>query len=181
MSRSTVSSTAGTLRRGALSLEEFWPLFIGGGPGGCDYYTHLLSWWKRRDEADSLVATYRWAAKDRRAMIARLTAFLDLSLDPHQLDMVEEMTSRAFMHGHKDRFDDAMFCVLMEDRLGIPADSDSTKVQEKASDAGALPPSIAAQIDAIWEERVAPVTGLANFASLAAELDATMFDRGGNI
>ena len=162
------------LEAGALSLEEFWPLFISGGPGGCDYYTHLLSWWKRRDEADSLVTTYRWAAKNRRAMIARLAAFLDLSLDPHQVGMVEEMTSRAFMHAHKDRFDDAMFCVLMEDRLGIPADSDSTKVQEKGSDAGVLPPSIAAQIDAIWAERVAPVTGHVDFASLAAELDATI-------
>ena len=159
------------IETGALSLEEFWPLFIGGGPGGCDYFTHLLSWWKRRDAADSLIASYHWAAKNRRAMIDRLARMLGLPLDSHQVDMVEEMTSREFMHRRKDRFDDAMFCVLMEERLGIPADSDSTKVQERGSDAAQLPPSIAAKIDAIWAERITPVTGHADFASLAADID----------
>ena len=104
-------------------------------------------------------------------MIERLAAFLELSLDAAQVDVVEQMTSREFMHAHKDRFDDAMMCALMEDRLGIPASSDSTKVQAVGSDAAVLPPVIAERLDAAWAERVAPVTGHADFASLAAELD----------
>lgn len=162
------------IERGALTLEEFWPLFLGGGPGGCDYWTHLLSWWARRDEPDTLLATYRWAAKNRRAMIGRMAAFLELPLDPTQVDIVEQMTSREFMHAHKDRFDDAMMCALMEQRLGIPADSDSTKVQAVGSEAAVLPPSIADRLDALWAERVAPLTGHADFAALAAELDGRM-------
>ena len=160
------------LERGALSLEEFWPLFMGGGPGGCDYWTHLLSWWARRGESDTLLATYRSAARNRRAMIERLAAFLELSLDAAQVDVVEQMTSREFMHAHKDRFDDAMMCAVMEERLGIPASSDSTKVQAVGSDARALPSALAERLDATWAERVEPVTGHADFASLAAELDA---------
>jgi hypothetical protein len=162
------------IEAGALSLEDFWPLFMGGGPGGCDYWTHLLSWWARREEPDSLVASYRWAAKNRRAMVGRLASFLGLSLDPAQVDIVEQMTSRAFMHAHKDRFDDAMACVLMEKKLGIPADSDSTKVQAEGSDAAVLPRAIADRLDASWAERVTPVTGHADFASLSAELDERM-------
>lgn len=162
------------IESGALTLEEFWPLFMGGGPGGCDYWTHLLSWWARLDEPDSLVASYRWAAKNRRAMIERLAVFLDLPLDPAQIDIVEQMTSREFMHAHKDRFDDAMMCALMEERLGIPADSDSTKVQAEGSKVEALPTAIADKLDAIWAERVTPVTGHADFASLSAELDERM-------
>lgn len=161
------------IESGALSLEEFWPLFIGGGPGGCDYWTHLLSWWARREQSDTLLATYRWAARNRRAMIERLAAFLDLPLDPAQVDVVEQMTSREFMHAHKDRFDDAMMCAVMEERLGIPATSDSTKVQAVGSDAKALPPVIAERLDAMWAERVTPVTGHADFAALAAELDTS--------
>lgn len=162
------------IERGALTLEEFWPLYLGGGPGGCDYWTHLLSWWARRDEEDSLVASYRWAARNRRAMIGLLSGFLGLPLDPAQIDTVEQMTSREFMHANKDRFDDAMVCALMEERIGIPASSDSTKVQAVGSDAAVLPPAVAERLDAVWAERVAPVTGHADFASLAAELDERM-------
>ncbi len=159
------------LERGALSLEEFWPLFLGGGPGGCDYFTHLLSWWTRRGEPDTLLTTYRWAARNRPAMIARLAALLEIEITPQLSALVEEMTTREFMHAHKDRFDDAMVCAAMEQRLGIPADSDSTKVQAVGSDSKAVPPAIAEQIDAMWAEQVLPVTGHADFAALAAELD----------
>lgn len=156
---------------GALSLDEFWPLWMNGGPGGCDYVTHLLSWYARRDEPDTLLATYRWAVRNRPAMIARLAAFMGLELSAEQAALALHMTSREFMVAHDDRFDDAMFCAVMEKRIGVPAASDSAKVQAVASDAGVLPPAIAAQIDAMWAERVLPVTGHADFAALADELD----------
>ena len=162
------------VERGALTLEEFWPFFEGGGPGGCDYHTHLLSWWARRDAPDTLLASYRWAARNKRAMIERLAGFL--GLDPGEAGMakIEEMTSREFMHAHRDRFDDAMICAVMERKLGIPADSDSTKVQAEGSDAKVVPPAIAERIDELWAERVAPVTGHADFTALADELDSRM-------
>jgi len=160
------------IESGALSLEDFWPLWLGGGPGGCDYFSHLLSWYARRAEADTLLASYAFAAKNRGAMIARMAGFLGLELTGAQAALVKEMTSRAFMHAHQDRFDDAMICRAMEERIGVPAASDSTKVQAVASDAGMLPDSIAAQIDALWAERVQPVTGHADFAALAQDLPA---------
>jgi hypothetical protein len=160
------------IESGSLTLEEFFPLWLSGGPGGCDYFTHLLSWYARRGEADTLLVTYRWAAKNRRAMIGRLADFMGLALTEEQVALVEHMTSREFMHAHKDRFDDAMACQVMEERIGVPAASDSTKVQAVGSDAGVLPAAVAAQIDAMWAERVAPVTGHADFASLAAAVDA---------
>jgi len=159
------------LERGALSLEEFFPLWLGGGPGGCDYCTHLLSWYARRDAPDTLLASYRWTVKNRPAMIARLAAFLGLELSADGAALVDAMTTRDFMFAHQDRFDDAMFCAVMEERIGVPAASDSTKVQAVASDAGVLPAAVAEQIDAMWAERVLPATGHANFASLATELD----------
>ena len=156
---------------GTISLEEFFPLWMLGGPGGCDYFTHLLSWWARRDEPDTLLATYRWAAKNRPAMIRRLADFCGIELTDELAALVEERTSREFMYAHKDKFDDAMLSAAFDRHLGIPADSDSTKVQAVGSDSKEVPASVAAQIDAMWAERVAPVTGHADFASLAAELD----------
>jgi hypothetical protein len=159
------------IERGAIPIEDFLPMWTGGGPGGCDYFTHLLSWYARRSEPDTLLASYRWAAKNRPAMIRRMADFLGLALTDEQAALVEHMTSRDFMHAHKDRFDDAMFCAALEARIGVPSASDSTKVQAVASDAGVLPAAIAEQIDALWAERVLPETGHADFASLAAAID----------
>ncbi|MEM6267732.1 MAG: sulfotransferase, partial [Pseudomonadota bacterium] len=86
--------------------------------------------------------------------------------------LVRERTSREFMVEFKDRFDDGMICVLLEEKCGIPALSDSSKVQSAGSKADALPASIADEIDAMWAQRVKPVTGHASFAELAAEIEA---------
>lgn len=160
------------IERGALSLEAFFPLWMSGGPGGCDYFTHLLSWWARRDAPDTLLANYSSAAADRPAMIRRLAVFLGIEATDAVVNEVDALTSRTFMHAHLDRFDDAMVCRAMDEGLGIPADSDSTKVQAVGSDAREVPPSIAEQIDALWAERVEPVTGAADFAALAAKIDS---------
>ncbi len=160
------------IESGAFTLEEFFPIWMMGGPGGTDYFTHLLSWYARRNEPDTLLATYRWAATNKTAMIRRLARFIGIEPSDDLVALVEAHTTREFMHAHKDRFDDAMVCAAMEEKLGIPADSDSTKVQAEGSDARQVPPAIAAQIDAMWAERVTPVTGHADFASLAAEIDA---------
>lgn len=160
------------IERGALSLEEYMPLWLGGGPGGCDYFTHLLSWYARRSGPDTLLATYRWAVKNKRAMIRRLAEFCELELSEEQVSLVEKMTSREFMHRHLDKFDDKMVAEALEKRVGIPATSDSTKVQASSSDANQVPDSIARQINEMWAERVTPVTGHTSFAELAQELDA---------
>ena len=163
------------MERGAVDLEAFFPLWLTGGPGGCDYFTHLLSWHARRGEPDTLLATYRWGARNRAAMVRRLAGFLGLPADEAAVAEVERMTGREFMYAHKDRFDDALVCAALEAKLGIPADSDSTKVQAVGSDAGALPASVAERIDALWAERVAPVTGHPDFAALAEEIESGLY------
>ncbi len=160
------------IERGAIAMEDFLPLWMSGGPGGCDYYTHLLSWWARRDKPDTLLATYRGAVKNKPVMIRRLANFMGIEPTDELVRKVEEMTTREFMFAHKDRFDDAMFASAFEKKMGLAIASESTKVQAKGSDAKQVPHVIAEQIDAMWAERIKPVTGHADFAALAAELDA---------
>ena len=90
----------------------------------------MLSWYARRAEPDSLVMTYRWVVKNKPAAIARLADLIDVELTPELEALVLERTTREFMHAHKDRFDDAMMCAVMEEKLGIPADSDSRYWQQ---------------------------------------------------
>jgi len=157
---------------GVLSLEEFMPFWIAGGPGGCDYFTHLLSWWARRGEQDTLLATYESAAGDRRTMIRRLSAFLGVEATDALLDIVDAHTTREFMYAHKDRFDDAMMSAAMREGAGIDHELESSKVQSVGSDGKELPASVVEQIDAMWAERVEPVTGAKDYAALAAMVDA---------
>lgn len=158
------------IERGAVRMEDFLPIWMSGGPGGCDYFTHLLSWFARRHEADSLVTSYRWAVKNKRAMIERMAALCDVNLTEELAALVEERTSREFMHDHLHMFDDKLVATAWEAKAGIPAASDSTKVQSSGSNASDLPDATAAQIDAMWAERVTPITGHASFAELEAEL-----------
>lgn len=158
--------------RDVLGMEEFMPMWMSGGPGGCDYMTHLLSWYARRHEADSLVMTYKWAVKNRAEALRRLAALCEAELTPAIEALVLERTTREFMSAHEHRFDDKMVCEVLEQRCGVSASSDSTKVQKAGSSADALPQVIADQIDAMWAERIAPVTGHADFAALAAEVGA---------
>lgn len=157
---------------GAVPMEDFLPMWMSGGPGGCDYPTHLLSWYRRLHEPDSLVMTYKWVVKNRSAAIRRLAEFCDLALTPEIEALVMERTTREFMSDHEHLFDDAMVCAVLEERCGVPAASDSTKVQKTGSTLDTLPAAIGEAIDAIWAERIAPVTGHADFAALAAEVDA---------
>ncbi|MEE4283674.1 MAG: sulfotransferase domain-containing protein [Pseudomonadales bacterium] len=156
---------------GAIPMEEFLPIWMSGGPGGCDYATHLLSWYARREEADTLLATYPWVVKNRAEMIRRMAELCDIELTAELADLVLHRTSREYMVAHKDKFDDAMVSAALERKHGIPADSDSSKVQAQGSDVQTLPESVAQAIDAIWAEQVAPVTGHADFASLARSID----------
>lgn len=156
----------------SISLEEFFPVWMGGGPGGCSYFTHLLSWYARRQEPDTLLATYRWAAKNRPAMIHRLADFCGIMLTEELAALVEERTAREYMVAHKDKFDDRMVCDALEAKIGLPADSDSAKVHAAGSDGKSVPRSVAERIDMMWAETVAPATGHADFAALAAEVDA---------
>ncbi len=155
---------------GAIPMAEFLPIWMSGGPGGVDYFTHLLSWWNRRNQTDTLLTTYRAVVQDRPAAIRGMAQFLGLEVTSEALAMIEQRTSREFMFEHKDRFDDAMVCAMMERRVGIPAASDSTKVQAQGSDPEMIPAQVADAIDAMWAQRIAPVTGHTGFAALEAEL-----------
>lgn len=160
--------------RGAISMEGVMPMWLGGGPGGCDYATHIVSWYKRLHEPDSLVMSYKWVVKNRAAAIVRLAELCEIALTPKIEALVMERTSREFMSAHEHLFDDAMVSGALERLAGLPADGDSTKVQKEGSSVSALPRPVAQAIDAMWAERIAPATGHADFASLAAEVDAAV-------
>ncbi len=160
---------------GTITPEDFLPAWENGGPHGRNYASHLLSWWDRRADSDTLLMSYDGIVADKPAAIKALARFCGIPIDDRVLAMVEERTSRAFMLQHSDRFDDKMQRIRSEDHGGLPAGSQTAKVVagtgSKASARQPVPAIVAEKIAAMWAEQIAPVTGHADFASLAAELE----------
>jgi hypothetical protein len=163
-----------TMEPGAISMEEFAATRVRIDPQGGDYWSHLLSWWAQRDNPDVLLMSYEHMTDDPAGAIRRLAGFCGLPLDDARLAVTLHASSLAFMLEHKDRFDDAMMRELSERRANLPPGSDSAKVR-KGGVGGhkqELPDSVRDAIDALWTRHVAPVTGLADYASLEAALRA---------
>ena len=161
------------LEPGAIPVEDFLEGWLrGGGPEGEGYWSHLISWWEVRDRPEVLLLTYRNMVRNPPAHIRRLAEFAGIPLDQDLLDLVVERTSREYMLAHKNRFDDRMMRDLSETVGRLPPGSESAKVRPGRSDSHAaeLPPELAKRMDAIWSEKIEPVTGFANFAELEASL-----------
>jgi hypothetical protein len=161
-----------TFEPGTIDRSAFFPFWYRESPGRADYFTHLLSWWARRGERDTLLFTYRGILADRRAAIRRLAAFAEIPCDEALVDLVEERTGRAFMLAHAAPFSDPMMHARAAAQNGLPDPISSAKVTPEGDNKAYAPPEIADAIRAAWAERVEPVTGHRDFASLAAEVDS---------
>lgn len=160
-----------TFEPGTIGLEDYADHWIeGGGPSGSNYWSHLLSWWARRDEPDTLLLAYSATVADRRGAIRRLADFCEIPCNAALLDLATRRTGREYMLEHKDRFDDAMMRTMFERRGPLPPGSDSAKVRALSAPRRELPQALSDRFAAIWRERVAPVTGHADFAALDADL-----------
>jgi len=165
------------LEPGAVSLDDFVRgIFIARGlspgAGGADYWTHLLSWWARRNDPDVLFMAYEHMKADLAGTIRKVAQFMGIPLDEELLAITTEHASLAFMQRHQDRFDDR----LMRDRsvamAGLPTDSQTSKVRTgQAGEARLqLGPEVAAELDAVWRQRITPVLGFASYADMIATL-----------
>jgi hypothetical protein len=158
------------LEPGAVSMDEFTADWIGRGATGRDYWSHLLSWWARRDDPEVLLLSYEQMGAEPEATIRRVAAFSGIPLDDALLALTLERSSFDFMLRHKDRFDDLLMRTASEIRCNLPPGSDSAKVRKGGSGGHRqeLSPKMSAALDAKWAEVVTPVTGFADYAAFEA-------------
>jgi hypothetical protein len=162
------------LEPGAVSIETFARGMLQRGPDGGDYWGHLLSWWRVRDQQNVLLYSYEQMSADPAGSVRRLAAFCGVPLDEELLALTLERSSLDFMLRHKNRFDDFLMREASEARCNLPPGSDSAKVRkgEVGGHRVELPGDIGAAIDAIWRERVTPETGFDDYAALDTALRA---------
>ncbi len=162
------------LEPGAVPMADFYQGWIEPGPQGSNYWDHLLSWWRQRDNPDVLLLTYEHMIEEPAHHVRMVADFCGIPLDEELLALTLERSSLAYMLDHKDRFDDAMTRALSEEKCGLPPGSDSAKVR-KGGVGGhkkELPEDIARAIDARWTSDVEPETGFADYDALDAAVRA---------
>ncbi|MCX2980492.1 sulfotransferase domain-containing protein [Halieaceae bacterium IMCC14734] len=162
---------------GSVSLDDFarGTFLAAGGPGnrGGDYWTHLRSWWIRREDSDVLFMAYEHMKDDLEGTIRKVADFIGVELDAELLAITMEHSSLPFMQRHKDRFDDKLMRELSVKASGLPANSDSSKV--RSGNVGEarqqLSPEVVAELDALWQLHITAELGFENYAALIAALD----------
>jgi hypothetical protein len=166
------------LEPGAISPDEFARgTFIAAGRSPDnqrgDYWTHLKSWWARREDTDVLFLAFEHMKDDLPGAIRRVARFMDIALDDELLAITTEHASLEFMQRHMDRFDDR----LMRERsvmvAHLPEDSDSAKVGsgQVGKARRKFSPDVIAALDEIWHEQITKELGFQSYEAMIAALE----------
>jgi hypothetical protein len=152
---------------GAIALAEFVERPLSRRGTGRDYWHHLLSWWEQRKNSNVLLLSYERMSREPEHTVRAIARFADIVLDEALLELTLEHTSIEFMLAHKDRFDDKLMRKHSEVASGLPSGSDTAKVRKGrvGSHREEMSPEIAAAIDVVWTELVAPKTGFTTYAA----------------
>ena len=159
------------LEPGAVSIDEFArETFI---PSG-EYWKHLLSWWHRRNDDNVLYLVYEHMREDLPGTIRRVAEFIGVPLDDELMAITEEHASLNFMLKHKNRFDDYLLRTLSEEKAGLPAGSDSSKVREGqvGSSKNGISPEVQKELDEVWRREIAEMTGYGSYEAMIGGLVA---------
>lgn len=156
------------LEPGSVGIDEFVQAQLGGSK---NYYTHLLTWWARRNDADVLFFAYEKMLVNPADTIRRIAEFIGVELDEELLQITLEHSSMDFMLEHKDRFDDAMMRKCSEELAGLPPGSDTSKVRLGKSGTGStLSDESIRLFDEAWKELITPEIGFNSYQELLAEV-----------
>ena len=156
---------------GSVSIDEFalGPMTQRGQKR--DYWHHLASWWRVRDQDNVLLLTYEGMVRNPQDTVRQIADFIGIFADAQLLQITMEHTSLDYMLTNKHQFDDRLMREMSESRLGLPGGSDSAKVRAgKIGARGELSPATGARLDDIWTQTIGEELGFASYDELASAL-----------
>lgn len=152
--------------RGTVTLEEFARRdFI----GSRRYWDHLESWWGLRNEPYILPLAYEDMAAAPRDAVERIARFMGISASPDLIELATHQSSFAFMKAHERQFDDHVLSDIWVQRGVLPEGGEFTKVHTGKSGNTEVSFEVRAELDALWDEIVAPL-GIRDYADLRRQL-----------
>ena len=163
------------LEPGAVSLDEFARgQFIAAAADDSrgNYWSHLRSWWAKREDPDVLFMAFEHMKGDLPGTIKRVAAFMKIDLDDELFAITQEHASLPFMKKYSDRFDDKLLRERSIAVAGLSADIDSSKVRsgQIGESHQQLSVDVIQELDEIWAEKITSELGFADYASMIAAL-----------
>lgn len=160
---------------GSIPIDEFVARRALDRETGPDYWRHLASWLRQRDNPDVLIVVFENMKQDLRGNVARIAEFIGVDVDASRIDLATRLSSFEYMAAHKEPFSDPRLRKRSESAAGLPPHSDSAKVRAGAvgDHRHELSPEIVARLDEIWMQTIAAEFAHATYEDLAADLIAT--------
>lgn len=150
-----------------IDLNVFAQIFLPPEDELDDWWLHMISWWEQRDNATVLLLTYEDMIEDLVGTVRKIAELMDITLTNDLLDIVVHQSSRDFMLAHASHFDERGVRRLAEKEIGLPFNSDASKVTQGADkNRYQLSPEVNAAFDAVWHSQVEPRTGFSDYNDL---------------
>ncbi len=155
---------------GSVSIEDFALGYVLHRSRSGRYWDHLVSWWPRRLDPDTLWLSFEDIVADLPAATARVARFLGLDPEHPNVEIATRQASIDFMRKHGSKFDDNLVRRTRNAACGLPAEASSTKVRKgRVGDSKLeLPARVADVWDREWKRIVEPATGCASYGELRA-------------
>lgn len=158
---------------------------------GCSgsLFDHLVTLWRCRHCSNLLVIPYEDLVSTPAAILPIIAAFLSVPCSSELVATIVEKTSREAMLKQTSKFDES-WCAARMEQLGRHNAAVGVKTASKVNKEESLcsvrtniaaeeeATSVTEMQDKLWAEKVAPVTGMANYESLRAEMMTVLMSRG---
>ena len=155
---------------GSVSIEDFALEYVLHGSRSGRYWDHLVSWWPRRLDPDTLWLRFEDIVADLPAAVVRVARFLGLDPEHPNVEIATRQASIDFMRKHGSKFDDHLVRNARNAACGLPSSGSTTKVRKGKSGEGSreVPRQVAEVWDREWKRIVEPATGCASYGELRA-------------
>ncbi len=156
---------------GTVTLDEYLAPHLDRSRGK-DYWTHMESWWHRRDAGDVLLLSYELMKDGHRPAVRRVAGFIGIAADDHLIDLVTKQSTLEFMLEHIDRFNDRLHRERSEAVGALPPGSGATKVTDGVFDPDRyrLSPEAVAAMEQNWRETMEASFGIRSYDEVVERL-----------
>ena len=153
---------------GSVSIQDFALEYVLHGSRSGRYWDHLVSWWPRRLDPDTLWLCFEDIVADLPAATARVATFLGLRPDHPSVAVATRQALIDFMRKHGPKFDDHLVRDARNAACGLPDSGTTSKVRKGKSGEGSreVPPEVIAAWNRQWQGVVEPMTGHSSYAEL---------------
>lgn len=156
---------------GAIPLDEFVAYRAFDRGRGADYWDHMASWLRQRGNSSVLLLTFEEMKDDLRGVVERIARFIGVE-DRDSIDTAVQHSSFEFMSAHSEPFSEPWQRAHLAKLLGIPAESDVTKVRRGTvgRNRQELSTETREHLDEIWEKTIAFEFGYDTYEDLDCDL-----------